>query len=84
MSHSDDRTPLHLSVAVITVMETTAGSLVITSEGCGGAGEWADRILDLMKVQLAAATESGSDDDRLSVDEDQFVEFLVDTPKEPR
>lgn len=38
----------HKSLAVITVMETKDNTVVITSEGTGGAGELADALVQLL------------------------------------
>jgi hypothetical protein len=42
------------SVAVITIMEKGSG-LVITSEGCGGAGEYADQVVELIRSVFESA-----------------------------
>lgn len=48
------------SIAVITIMEKGSG-LVITSEGCGGAGEYADRVVEMIKAVFESAGKSNAE-----------------------
>jgi hypothetical protein len=48
------------SIAVITIMEKGSG-LVITSEGCGGAGEYADQVVEMIRAVFESAGKSNAE-----------------------